>query len=184
MPLGPRWLAAIAPTLGLACAVGLAGCSSGGGLMQRGPSVGSLKTAVSRLEFENEKLRREVADARADNQRIADQLAQVDAANTDLTARLGQFQGGSPGDDPAVADGAVRARPAGGSGSGSGGRKPPVARIPGQGQAIPSLDDIPVDDQPPRRKSTRSSSPDTGYRSEDDQRWLPIARDTRPVQVR
>lgn len=182
MPPRPGWLAAIVPTLGLACAAGMIGCSSGGGLLQRGPTVGSLKTVVSRLEFENEKLRREVADSRAEGQRVLDQLAQLEAANTDLTSRLSQFQS-DLGDDPALAGNGVRARPAGSTNSST--HKPPFARIPGQGRAIPSLDELPPDDPPPtRRRTTRSGSPETSYRSLDDQRWLPIAREPRPIQVR
>lgn len=178
MSSGPRRLAAIVPILGLVCAAGMIGCSSsGGGLLQRGPTVGSLKTVVSRLEFENEKLRREVADARVESQRINDQLAQLESANTDLTARMGQFQG----DDPSLAGNGGRARPTGGGNSNA--QKPPFARIPGQGRAIPSLDDLPPDD-PPRRKTSRSPSPETSRRTDDDQRWLPIARDSRPVQTR
>src|SRR5262245_4969439 len=118
----------------------LAGCSGGGGdnLLRGGPaSVGSLKTVISRLEFENEKLRREVADAQTERARIAERLNQEEAANTDLTAQLDRLR--DPlGNGTEMADHPTpRTTPANGT---SKGRKAPFARIPGGVEQTPALD--------------------------------------------
>ena len=50
--------------------------------------VGSLKASVSQLEFENENLKKEVGELKADNTRIDNQLVQEREANGEIAARL------------------------------------------------------------------------------------------------
>ena len=52
------------------------GCAQPGPFSSRQTMVGSLKASVSQLEFENEKLRKEVGELKADNSRLDTQLAQ------------------------------------------------------------------------------------------------------------
>ncbi len=176
MPLGtPR-----ARFLGL-IAVSIVGCGGGDSLLRGGPaSVGSLKTVINRLEFENEKLRREVADAQTERARVAERLDQEQAANTDLTAQLDRLR--DPGGTELVDRPSPRTTPANGT---TKGRKPPFARIPGGVEQTPSLEvkARPTDDPAPiRRRSSESIGPEGRRKdADDDMRWLPVARD--PMRV-
>jgi hypothetical protein len=145
--------------------------------------VGSLKTVISRLEFENEKLRREVADAQTERARIAERLNQEEAANTDLTAQLDRLRD-PVGNGTEMADHpSPRTTPANGP---SKGRKAPFARIPGGVEQTPALDvqARPADELPPprRRKTSDANGPESRRKDDpDDSRWLPVARD--PMRV-
>src|SRR4051794_17308499 len=79
----PRRLAISLAALGL-----WSGCAAQGPLLSRQTTLGTLKTSVSRLEYENEQLKRELAEAKTENQRISRRLDQEEAANGELTARL------------------------------------------------------------------------------------------------
>src|SRR5881628_2443438 len=78
-----RQLGIIAATL-----LGISGCAQSGSVLSQRTSVGTLKTGVSQLEFQNQQLRREVANLKADNRRIEDQLVQEESVNGELSARL------------------------------------------------------------------------------------------------
>lgn len=71
-------LAAIAPT----------GCAGPNPFTSRQTMVGGLKASVSQLEFENEKLKKEVGELKADNTRLDNQVVQEREANGEITARL------------------------------------------------------------------------------------------------
>lgn len=77
----PTWLVA-----GLL--VTLTGCAQSGSLLSQRTTVGSLKTSVSHLEYENQQLRREVASLKGENREFENRLVQEEAINGDLTARL------------------------------------------------------------------------------------------------
>ena len=167
-------LAALAP----------AGCSQPGPFASRQTMVGSLKASVSQLEFENEKLRKEVGEMKADNSRLDNQLVQEREANGEITARLddakemirrdgGNAQAlGAPSknyeDDqipPPVST--PRSRPM------KGGRKPPAAQIRQQTDPAPfgsSSDSLGY--QPRSTGLNRDLGTDDGS----DDRWLPVAR--------
>jgi hypothetical protein len=160
------------------------GCAQPGPFTSRQTMVGSLKASVSQLEFENEKLRKEVGELKADNSRLDTLLTQEQDANGEITARLDDArdlirrQGGN-----AQALGAPSknfeddnipppvATPRGQRAKSS--RKPPATRIP-QIEAAPfgssSGDDLGY--QPPSR-TPRDLGPTD---SDDEDRWLPVAR--------
>ena len=72
----------------LVAIVSLSGCSQSRPMLSQRTSVGSLKTGLSQLEFQNQQLRQQVANLKADNRRIEDQLVQEETANGELSARL------------------------------------------------------------------------------------------------
>jgi len=167
------------------------GCAESGPFTSRQTMMGSLKASVSQLEFENEKLRKDVAELKADNARLDTELAQEENANNEMIARLNDAkemirrQGGnttalgSPsknfeddGIPPPVST------PKGKTIKGP--RKPPAAKI------RQSEDD-----------SSNSSGDDLGYQpssrtprdlgpteSDDEDRWLPVARGLGSTKVR
>jgi hypothetical protein len=171
-----RWLAL--------AALGPLGCSQPGPFTARQTMVGSLKASVSQLEFENEKLRREVGELKADNSRLDNQIVQEREANGEITARLDDAkdllrrQGGNAqalgsssrnveDDDippPATTSPVRRSKSS---------RKPPAAQIPRIESTSPfgsSSDDLGY--QPPAR-TPRDLGPVDG---DDEDRWLPVAR--------
>src|SRR3954454_2960926 len=77
----------LAPWLALA-ALAPSGCAESGPFTSRQTMVGSLKASVSQLEFENDKLRKEVGELKAENSRLDNQLVQEREANGEITARL------------------------------------------------------------------------------------------------
>jgi hypothetical protein len=161
------------------------GCSSPGPLASRQTTLGSLKASVSQLEFENDKLRKEVGELKADNSRLDVQLSQEREANGEVTARLDDAkdllrrQGGN-------------AQAMGGSSSNfEDDVPPPVAtprprRIKNNRPAPPAS--IRNPDSDPSGDNLGSLSPggqtprDIGPDGEDDDRWLPVARGL-PSQV-
>ncbi len=83
-------------TGGLAARVGvaaswliLAGCSGGGGsFLTGGTTVGQLKTSLSRVEYENSELEKQVAQLQRENRAMEDRLVQEQLESGELTARL------------------------------------------------------------------------------------------------
>jgi outer membrane murein-binding lipoprotein Lpp len=177
----PRRLAIPLAALGL----WWSGCASQGPLLSRQTTLGTLKTSVSHLEYENEQLKRELAEAKTENQRITRRLDQEEAANGELTARLDDARNlisrqgtdseglaGStrplPGPEPA--DPRPTLTPAGRRPN-----KPPFAQIRGRIDIPPPPDEEPLevpdaDDRgaflgPQGRPGRTAPSP-----------WLPVAR--------
>ncbi len=161
----------------------LSGCAEEGPFLAHRATLGSLKTSVSHLGFENEQLRRQVADLKAENRQIEDRLVQEEAVNGDLAARLDDARNAlrGRGDDwddlPRTADPESRKTlPAGRSNKKR--RKPPFVQIPGQ------VDTMPPSDSRSRGPRDRLDDPkvpredDPGPQSwlEGNNRWLPIAR--------
>ncbi len=143
----------------------LTGCQGGPGpLTSRYTTLGSLKTSVSQLEFQNEQLAKQVAELKSENRHFGDRLVQEEAENGDLAARLDDARnvlGQRGGDEPATTK--VRR-------SGNTKRKPPAAAIPGRIEPSDDPDgkDVGLSDPPPRSR--------VAARPPRDDRWLPVAR--------
>jgi hypothetical protein len=153
------------------------GCAQSGPLTSRNTMLGSLKASVSQLEFDNEKLRKEVAELKADNARLDNMYAQERDANGEITARLDDAkdllrrQGGDvqalgiPSktfEDDGIPPPARRTK----------GRKPPAANI---SRPSPTPFDSPDDRGFDSTSTDRSRDLGPIGRSDDD-RWLPVAR--------
>ena len=156
--------------------VGLSGCAQSGRSFGQRTTVGSLKTGLSQLEFQNQQLRREVANLNADNRRIEDQLVQEEAENGELSARLDDarnlvtrrsVEGGEMTTD---LDPPRRAIPAGQSTRKR--RKPPFAKIPGRIAPIPSVEDEGGGDSQSRRDT--DDDPVREGRRDRTSSWLPV----------
>ncbi len=182
MTTRPSWkiafLSAVAPVL--------LGCAQSGSMFGGRTKVGTLKTSVSHLEYQNEQMRKEIALLKSENRQIEDQMAQVEAHNGGLTARLDDARNviRRSGDEPQ--DAPSKTLPAGRSSRTR--RKPPFARIPGRIDPLPpgeTADDLSVDPfHTPSSRKPDEFGPQG--RLEDRDRWLPIARGTAdiPSQVR
>jgi hypothetical protein len=154
-----RQLAAAAVYLAGAWLVvtGMAGCSGQSNFLNGGTTVGQLKTSLSHMEFENDKLKRSVAKLDDENRILEDKLASEQLNNGDLTARLDDARnllkdrgldsdrrvlsrnnsvGGSSDDDMPVSP---RTQPA--SRATRKPRKPPVANISEQVEIRPPIED-------------------------------------------
>ena len=174
----PSWKIAILT----AAAPLLLGCAQSGPMFGGGTKVGTLKTSLSHLEYQNEQMRKEIALLKSENRRIEDQMAQVEAHHGELTARLDDArnvlrQGGNePQDAP------PKTLPAGRSSRAR--RKPPFAQIPGRIDPIPPGErdeDLPVDPfDPPKTRPSDEFGPQG--RLEEHDHWLPIARGTSDVR--
>lgn len=177
---------AILVAISLSALGGLPGCAGPGPIRDRITSMGTLKTMVGQLQFENEKLRRETTNLRAENVRVSDKLAQEEAVNTELTAKVDQLRGFASRDpaEPFAESEPVgpRALPAGRTNTP--GRKTPFARIPARNEPTPILDARPdsIDDPAPPRPRPIDLGPES-RRGEPDSRWLPVARDPRPIRT-
>lgn len=165
--------------LALACL--LAGCAQPGPILSRYTTIGTLKTSLSHLEFENQQLRARVTSLESENRDIENRLVQEEAVNGDLTARLDDArnvisQRGSSWDDATGRasrdDPPPRTFPAGGSRGTQ--RKPPFARIPGR-QDTDQPGDTYDDDL---NRNSLPSADALGPQSmrDDDGQWLPIAQ--------
>src|ERR1700722_6815097 len=64
------------------------GCAQPGPLFSRYTTIGTLKTGLSHLEFENQQLRSKVATLESENRDVENRLVQEEAANGELHARL------------------------------------------------------------------------------------------------
>ena len=161
----------------------LAGCAQSGPILSRYTTIGTLKTSLSHLEFENQQLRSKVATLETDNRDIENRLVQEEAVNGDLSARLddardvltqrGSTWGGSDGGTK-LGDSPARTLPAGRSNRTP--RKPPYARIPGRSSSTAPGDSFNDDFNRPSFPSGDSLGPQS--LRDDDAQWLPIARGT------
>ena len=156
------------------------GCSGANPFTSRQTTMGTLKASVSQLEFENEKLRKEVGELKADNSRLDSQLAQEQSANGEITARLddakdllrrqggnAQAMGGSSKtfEDDIVPPPVATPRPRRVNNR----RTSPTVTIPPPASR-PNDDDLGY--QAPGRTPRDVGPLDAG----DDDRWLPVAR--------
>jgi hypothetical protein len=177
---------ALKTALTLAVAALLTGCSQPGAPFPRRRSVGSLKTSLSHLEFENQQLRREVAQLKTDSRDVEDRLVQEETENGTLKAKLDDARhllsqrgydfggeqpsalgrGGDRSDSPNTVPAGQSTRKR---------RKPPFTRIPGRIEAVPPAD--PDDDEHVIAPRTRARD-DLGAQDvvNDPDHWLPIAR--------
>ncbi|HMB04634.1 MAG TPA: hypothetical protein VKP69_12950 [Isosphaeraceae bacterium] len=185
----------------LASAGLLSGCAQSGPLLSRGTTLGTLKTSVSHLEFENSQLRRELSKAKSESREFEDRLVQEERTNDDLKSRLddarnllsqrGYDLGGSSspsGLDPGSGDPPpAQTLPAGRSSRKR--RKPPFVQIPGR------IDTVPPSDAKKGTADDLFEQPSTPSRDEfgpqgrrdDLERWLPVAQgmgDEPPKKVR
>lgn len=169
-------------TLLIVALAGLAaGCEGGGPLTSRQTMMGSLKSSVSQLEYQNDELQRQVASLKAENRRFEDRLVQERAENEALASQLDGAKGrGEPAGDvrtgsrsrSSAADDADEPPPSQVRRSKSR-RQPPAVAIPGRiepSRVEPDDDDV-SSSLPPARSRLASR------RSIDD-RWLPVARGT------
>src|SRR5262249_8313992 len=129
-------------TLGLLATTSLLlGCTSPGPIGSRYTTIGTLKTSLSHLEFENQQLRSKVTSLASETGDVERRLGQKEALNGDLSARLDdarnvRAQHGydwGPSSSSGVTsrdDSSSRTLPAGRSNRTP--RKPPFARIPGR----------------------------------------------------
>ncbi len=161
------------------------GCSGPGPFTSRQSMVGSLKASVSELEFENEKLRREVAELKTDNARLDTELVQEKDAYDEIAARLKDEiarQGGNATalgtpsrnfDDDGIPPPVSTPR----GKTIKGPRKPPAAKI------RQSVDDASGDDlgYQPASRVPRDLGPTD---SDDQDSWLPVARGLGSTKVR
>ena len=140
MTIGRRLLFLVS----LACAVpGCAGSGSGS-FLSPSASVGSLKTSLSHMEYENQQLRSQVAKLETDNRQIENRLVQEESANGELSARLDDARtllsdrGIDSGNGVAGSNNSQRTIPAGQSTRKK--RKPPFAQIPDRIDSAPGDD--------------------------------------------
>ncbi|MDR3632708.1 MAG: cell division protein ZapB [Isosphaeraceae bacterium] len=156
----------------------LGGCAGQSSFLNSGTATGSLRTSVSHLQYENEQLKRQVADLKSETRNLEDQIVQEEARNGDLTARLDDARHALRGNgadasasslDPEPVDPPQRTLPAGRSTKKK--RKPPFAQIPGRVDEPPPSD---VEGAPVKDLRGDASSPQT-WRG-DGSGWLPVAR--------
>jgi hypothetical protein len=166
----------------------VAGCSQTDNLLPNRTTLGTLKTSVSQLEYQNEQLRRETAQLRTENRDFEDRLVQEELANEDLRTRLDDARyllsqrGVDLGGDETSGSGRghesesrPRTLPAGQSNRKR--RKAPFAQIPGRIDEAPPAD--PADEQPSIAPGSSTHDPfGPQSRNEDMERWLPIAHGT------
>ncbi len=173
--LSPRTLVLLAATSLLV------GCAQPGPLFSRFTTVGTLKTSLSHLEFENQQLRSKVTNLESENREIENRLVQEEAVTGDLSARLDDARdllgrnGYSSGSSTSASnrdESGARALPAGRSSRTP--RKPPFARVPGRINSAPPADNYDDEFNRPTLPSADSLGPQSGR--DDDGQWLPIAR--------
>jgi hypothetical protein len=158
----------------------LVGCTQPGPILSRYTTIGTLKTSLSHLEFENQQLRTKVTSLESENRDIENRLVQEEALNGDLSARLDDARNvmARQGYDWGTAAGGTtregansRALPAGRSNRTP--RKPPFARIPGRVDSPPPADGYDDEFNRPALPSADGFGPQS---LRDDGQWLPIAR--------
>ncbi|WP_165220700.1 hypothetical protein [Aquisphaera insulae] len=66
----------------------MSGCADRGNILTGDPPPAQMKTSLSHFQYDNEKLRTEVAKLKEENRGLEDQLVQERLHNGDLTARL------------------------------------------------------------------------------------------------
>lgn len=170
----------------------LSGCAQNGPILSRRTTLGTLKSSVSHLEFENEQLHREIVQLKADNRQIEDRLVQEETTNGELSARLDDAryalakQGIDTGEGEAASTAAgVRQDPGEApttlpAGRSSRRRKPPVTQIPGRIENAPGSDEPEDDATLAPRTGKRDEIGDQSSRS-NTHHWLPVAKGTSAV---
>jgi hypothetical protein len=181
-----------------------AGCSGQTPFLSGGPTVGQLKTSLSHLESENDRLKRTVAKLQQENRSIEDRLVQEQIDNGDLTARLDDARNllRDGGLEPDVRVGSRRFRDGGDGGSADDGangrtlpagraarqrRKAPFAQISGSVSELPPVHDD--DEKTGESREARDAKTKRSRRRFDDDldhhsfhsgplRWLPVAAGT------
>lgn len=179
--LRPTWL--LVGLLGT-----LTGCAGSGSLLPQRTTVGSLKTSLSHLEYENQQLRREVASIKEEYRQVENRLVQEESLNGDLAARLddartllarrGLDAGSEPSSDGLEPAGGPARQTLSAARSNRKRRKPPFAQIPGRVNILPPSDG---DESGPSNgwgKPAAPSDGDPGPTSQIDRSplWLPVAR--------
>ena len=161
------------------------GCANPGPIAARQNTIGSLKTSVSQLEYDNINLRKQLADLRTETTRAENKLVQAEdeiqrrESSVAAISRSSSYSTPSStiydSDDipPPVQSPVHRSR---------GGRKPPAAQLPRiiDRPADPGAGQI-IHDQ-----GTYDPGPQAS-RWVDDSRWLPVARGNSrgfPAEVR
>jgi hypothetical protein len=166
----------------LAAASLLCGCTQTGPITSRYTTIGTLKTSLSHLEYENQQLRTKVAGLESENRGIENRLVQEEALNGDLSARLDDardvmarqgYNWSNPGGGTGRDDSNARTLPAGRANRTP--RRPPFARIPGRPESPPPADGYDDDFNRSTLPSTDAFGPQSLH---DDGQWLPIARGT------
>jgi len=163
------------------------GCAQSGPLLSKGTNVGTLKTSLSHLEYENRQLRGEITSLKSELRQTEDRLVQEESANGELKSDLNNatamlkrkgLDGGDLADSGSADAGPERPRttlPAGRSGRKL--RKPPSAQIPGRIETLPrSPEDLDTSSTSWGPRGSRpGDDPEAGVRS-DNVVWLPVAR--------
>ncbi len=166
--------------LGACLLIAEAGCSQSGGFTSRQTTTNNLKASVSQLQFENDNLKKQMGELRADASRTETELAQERDANGELSARLDDAKdlirrkGGdatalnssSHDPDPDAVPPPYTRPPARRA---KGGRKPPAAQIPRVEFDPSGFEDKSLEPS----SHTRDPGPQAWL---DDDRWLPVAR--------
>ncbi|QEH36807.1 hypothetical protein OJF2_53920 [Aquisphaera giovannonii] len=176
-------------TAAMAAVLAATGCANRGNILTGDPPASQMKTSLSHVQYENEKLRSELAKVKEENRGLDDQLVQERLHNGDLAARLddarnllrdrgidggsklsARSEGRGSGDDPDGSLSGPVARPAGRKTVKK--RKPPAASISGDLDDLPTASDrddtsggtISLNDPTPLRTETpiRSRSGDRG----------------------
>jgi hypothetical protein len=153
----------------------LGGCAGQNSLLSSRTTVGSLRSRVSHLQYENEQLQKQVADLGSEKHRLEDELVQEEARSGDLAARLddarhalrGRGDGTVSSEDSELSETPQRALPAGRSTRKK--RKAPFAQIPSRSEPFG-----PGDEPNDSAKGDDDPGPQT-WRG-DEGRWVPIAR--------
>ncbi len=152
------------------------GCSQSSGFTSRQTTANNLKASVSQLQFENDNLKKQVGEFRAEANRTESELAQERDANGELSARLDDAKelirrkGGDAtalnASDPDPVPPPYTRPPARRT---KNSRKPPAAQI-----SRPEFDPSGFEDSSLKPSSaTDDVGPQTWL---DDDRWLPVAR--------
>lgn len=168
----------------------LAGCAGTDSVLTRRTTVGALKSSVSHLEQENQKLRTQMATLESENREIEDRLVLEEEDNGMLKARLNDARhelgqrGGFVGEDETSTanrdDGweksdSAKTIPAGRPTRK--GRKAPFAKIPSKSAESDDESSNPDDLLGLPRTHNRDDPGPQGMRDDDD-RWLPVAQGT------
>lgn len=172
----------------------LSGCAQSGSnfVLPRRTSMGTLKASLSHLEFENQQLRREVAQLKTISRDVEDRLVQEETQNGELRATLDDARhllsqrgfdfDGRPASTlgaPAEEDDRNRMIPAGQSNRKR--RRAPFTQIPGRLEPIPRAEPDDSDDQrefDPASATRNDSGLGPQSRRDEPERWLPIAQGT------
>ena len=156
----------------LALVPGCAGSGSGS-FLSPSTSVGSLKTNLSHMEYENRQLKSRLARLEGDSRDSENRLLQEQTANEELTSRLNdartllsQKEGSSGVDDELNPR---KTLPAGRSNRTK--RKPPFAQIPGRIDSIPNE----LDESKSRKGASTNDDFGPQSRLNAPSFWLPVA---------